>query len=239
MPVTRVYVGTSGFSYAEWKGSFYPKGLPASKMLRFYGEHFSTCEINATFYRMPKGAALTKWLPQVPESFVFGLKAPQRITHQERLQDSGESVTHFWKEAQALGGKLGPILFQLPPFLKKDVSRLADFLTILPVEMRSAFEFRHESWFTEEVFEVLRGRNAALCLAETDKNKWKTPLVATADWGYLRLREVDYDEKCLAGWAEHVLKQAWEAAYVYFKHEDEGTGPRLASRLGEMIGQLR
>lgn len=229
----RVLAGTSGFSYKEWKGSFYPEDLPADRMLAYYAERLPAVEINNTFYRMPKPALLQSWSAEVPESFRFVLKASQRITHFKRLKEAGADAAYFFGVAAVLGERLGPALFQLPPNLKKDRPRLEAFLDALPRDRRCAFEFRHASWFDEDVFELLRGKGAALCIAEDEE--LATPLVATADWGYLRLRRQDYDEAGVAAWAEKVRRQSWSEAYVFFKHEDAGSGPRLAAQFLESI----
>ncbi|HEY4231626.1 MAG TPA: DUF72 domain-containing protein [Thermoanaerobaculia bacterium] len=225
----RVLTGTSGFSYKEWKGSFYPEDLPADAMLRYYAERLPAVEINNTFYRMPKAQLLAGWAEEVPDGFRFVLKASQRITHFKRLKDVSEEVGYFLRVAATLGDRLGPILFQLPPNLKKDLPRLAEFLDLLPAATRAALEFRHASWFEDDVFEALRARGAALCLAEDEE--LAAPLVATAGWGYLRLRRPDYGEAEIRAWADRVRAQAWEEAYVFFKHEDAGTGPRLATEM--------
>ncbi len=177
----RTFVGTSGYSYKEWKGTFFPEDLPASKMLGFYAGRFNTVEINNTFYRMPAPAMVAKWAEQVPEAFVFALKAPQTITHRRQLNDAGDAVAFFWKTARELGPKLGPVLFQMPPFFKKDLGRLRDFLRQLPEDCRAAFEFRHPSWFADDVYDVLKTAGAPLCLADTDEEE--PPLVATGNWG--------------------------------------------------------
>ncbi|MEM7436432.1 MAG: DUF72 domain-containing protein, partial [Myxococcota bacterium] len=195
----QIRAGSSGFSYKEWKGPFYPEKLPAKDMLRYYAEHLSTVEINSTFYRMPKPSMLEGWADKVPDDFVFVLKASRKITHSGRLKEVDDSVDYLWGVAQSLGKHLGPILFQLPPFLKKDVPRLAAFMSTLPEGLRAAFEFRHESWFDDEVYDALREGGHALCLADTDKAE--TPeLVSTTDWGYLRLRREDYSENALRTW---------------------------------------
>src|SRR5207237_1949999 len=181
------YVGTSGYSYKEWKGTFYPDDLAGKEMLRFYGERFRSVEINNTFYRMPKASVLEAWAAEVPADFKFVLKASQRITHMQRLKDAGDSVSYLFKVATALQKRLGPLLFQLPPYLKKDVPRLREFFALLPAEPRAAFEFRHESWFDAEVFELMREKHVALCIAEAEDGV-EVPFVSTADWGYLRLR---------------------------------------------------
>jgi len=230
----RIRIGTSGFSYKEWKGSFYPEDLPASEMLRFYAGKFSTVEINNTFYRMPTAAVLTGWAEQVPDGFTFALKASQRITHRSRLKDAADSVEFFFRVATTLGDRLGPVLFQLPPNLKKDLPRLTDFLALLPAGSRSAFEFRHASWFDEEVYGALRSAGAALCVAEDED--LATPLVATTGWGYLRLRRQDYGPESLGEWARRIREQAWSEAFVYFKHEDEARGPLFAQGIAEFLG---
>jgi uncharacterized protein YecE (DUF72 family) len=229
MTAMRVLAGTSGFSYKEWKGSFYPEDLPADAMLGFYAKRLPAVEINNTFYRMPKPALLQGWASEVSEDFRFVLKASQRITHHKRLKDAGSEVAYFFEVASTLGDRLGPALFQLPPNLKKDLPRLTDFLALLPESSRAAFEFRHASWFEDDVFEALRTRGAALCIAEDEE--LATPAVATAPWGYLRLRRQDYDEAAVDAWAEKIRGQAWDEAFVFFKHEDAGSGPRLAAEL--------
>jgi uncharacterized protein YecE (DUF72 family) len=225
----RVLAGTSGFSYKEWKGAFYPGDLPAEEMLRFYAARLPAVEINNTFYRMPKAELLAGWAEQVPDGFRFVLKASQRITHHKRLKEVAEEVGYFFRVAATLGDRLGPVLFQLPPNLKKDLPRLSDFLDLLPAATRAAVEFRHASWFEDDVYEALRARGAALCIAEDEE--LSTPPVATAAWGYLRLRRADYGDAEVLAWADRVRAQPWDEAYVFFKHEDAGTGPRLAAEL--------
>jgi len=229
----RVLAGTSGYSYKEWKGSFYPEGLPASGMLRSYAERLPTVEINNTFYQLPNMTTLSRWTEEVPAGFVFVLKASRRMTHEQKLKDSGDTMSTFFQNASVLGGRLGPVLFQLPPFFRKDLPRLLDFLAQVPVGRRVAMEFRHASWYDDEVYEALRSHGAALCIADSEE-QGQAPLVATATWGYLRLRRQDYVEADLAGWAEKVRGQPWDEAFVFFKHEDEGTGPKLAARFLEM-----
>jgi uncharacterized protein YecE (DUF72 family) len=230
----RVRVGTSGFSYKEWKGSFYPEDLPASEMLRFYAGKFPTVEINNTFYRMPKSEMLAQWAEQVPDGFTFALKAPQRITHIRRLKEASDSVDFFFRVASTLGDRFGPTLFQLPPNFKQDLPRLTDFLATLPPTARCAFEFRHESWFQQPVYEALRAAHCALCLAEDET--LATPRVATTGWGYLRLRRQDYGEEQLLDWAAAIRAQPWEEAFVFFKHEEEGKGPAIAEQLAKTLG---
>jgi len=228
-----LYVGTSGYSYKEWKGTFYPEDLPAKQMLRFYGERFRTVEINNTFYRMPKASVLQAWAGEVPADFQFVLKASQRITHIQRLKDASDSVSYLLEVAGELKERLGPLLFQLPPNLKKDVPRLRDFLALLPSQRRAAFEFRHQSWFDDEVFGLLRDHQAALCIAEAE-NDLEVPFVATAAWGYLRLRRPDYGDAELKAWVKRLREQDWRDAFVFFKHEDEGKGPQMAKRFLEL-----
>ena len=232
----RIRVGTSGWSYKEWKGYFYPEKLAAKDMLRYYSERFGSVEVTNTFYRMPSAATLESWASQTPEDFTFVLKASKRITHDKRLKEVEDSVRYLLPTAAALGAKLGPFLVQLPPNMKKDVARLRDFLAIFPA--RAAFEFRHTSWFDDEVYAALHEKNAAWCVADTGE-EGDPPFVSTADWGYLRLRRVVYEESDLTSWAERVREESWGEAYVFFKHEDAGTGPRLAARFMEICGVTR
>jgi uncharacterized protein YecE (DUF72 family) len=232
----RVLVGTSGYSYKEWKPAFYPQDVPASDFLRFYAERLSTVEINNTFYRMPTAKLVTTWASEVPETFTFALKAPQRITHLARLKDASEPTAAFLRVAGELGARLGPLLFQLPPFLRKDTERLAAFLEAtlaLPQRVRLAFEFRHPSWFDDEVFEALRARGAALCVAEGEA--LASPLVATTDWGYVRLRRDAYPDELVAEWAQKIRRQPWTQAFVYLKH-DQGDAPSVAKKLIDALG---
>ena len=224
-----IHVGTSGYNYPEWKGSFYPVGLAASKMLAYYAARFTAVEINYTFYRMPTAKAVAGWAAATPPAFVFALKAPQRITHHRRLKDVDEPLTYFKDVARTLGPQLGPLLFQLPPNFRKETTRLGDLLAMLPRDLRVAFEFRHHSWFDDDVYALLRAWNAALCVADTEKGT--TPLVPTADFGYLRLRDQDYTDAELADWAARLRSEGWRDTYVFFKHEESGTGPALAQRL--------
>jgi len=224
--------GTSGYSYKEWLGHFYPEKLPVSEMLRYYAERFPTVEINNTFYRMPAESMLAQWSEQVPDHFAFTLKAPRRITHDNRLRDTESHVTEFLRRAGALGNKLGVLLFQLPPYLKKDLPRLRDFLGWLPSGKRVAFEFRHDSWQDDEVYEALRSQAAILCVTDTDEGD--TPFVVTSDWGYVRLRRTHYDDNELRAWSERIAAKGVARTYVYFMHEDEALGTRFAQRLNEL-----
>jgi len=218
----RAFVGTSGYSYKEWKGSFFPADLPASQMLRFYGERFNTVEINNSFYRMPSGSVLAKWVEEVPSTFVFVLKAPRSITHQKQLHQAGDGLAYFWKTAQSLGPKLGPILFQLPPFFRKDLPRLRDFLRLLPEGCRAAFEFRHASWEGVDL-----GGHALVGSLEGE-----------VPFRYLRLREPPYDDASLAELAARIrfVLDSGIEVYAYFKHEDEPLAPAYAERLDELVG---
>jgi uncharacterized protein YecE (DUF72 family) len=227
----RVIVGTSGYSYKEWKGTFYPEDLPAAKMLPYYAQHFGSVEINNTFYRMPEEKTLTKWASEVPDGFTFVLKAPQRITHQKKLAGAEDDVRHFLDVARVLGPKLGPLLFQLPPYFRRDLDKLNAFLALVPQESRVALEVRHDSWLSDDVYDALRGHDVALCISDTDEVPDPDRLIVpTASWGYLRLRRTEYPGATLDDWAARVLRQSWSDAYVFFKHEDEGKGPAFAKR---------
>ena len=233
----RLHVGTSGYNFAEWKGSFYPEKLPAAQMLSYYAERLATVEINYTFYRMPSPKTIAGWDAATPPGFTFVLKAPQRITHIARLRDIDDPLRYFLELARKLGTKLGPVLFQLPPNFKMDLPRLGDLLTQFPPDLRCAWEFRHESWFSDDVYDALRKSNAAMCVADTENGT--TPLVATASWGYFRLRDEGYAPDDLARWVETVrrLGAAWQDAYVFFKHEESGIGPKLAQQFQQLLGQ--
>ena len=225
----KFHVGTSGYSYKEWKGNFYPKDISPQQMLPYYAERFAAVEINNTFYRMPKPSVLEAWAAQVPAEFQFTLKAPQRITHFQRLKDCDATVADFLKFTDVLKTRRGPLLFGLPPNLKKDVPRLRDFLQLPRRDVRVAFEFRHQSWLDEETFDLLREHQVALCLAEAEEGV-EVPFVATAGWGYVRLRLPEYSDADLKGWIKKMRQQNWDDAYVFFKHEEKGTGPEFAAR---------
>jgi uncharacterized protein YecE (DUF72 family) len=229
------WIGTSGFQYAEWKGNFYPEDLPAAKMLPFYAERLNTTEINYTFHRIPAAKTIANWSALTPPRFRFSLKAPQKITHFARLRDCADTMRYFHDVISALGDKLGPVLFQLPPNFKKDTLLLADFVNSFPTGMRAAFEFRHQSWFEDEVFNALQARNIALCIADTED--LTTPQIATADYGYLRLRREDYATADVERWATFVRGQNknWNDAFVYFKHEEAGIGPKLATEMMKLL----
>lgn len=229
----RFLVGTSGYSYKEWKGGFYPEKLPQKQMLAYYAERFSTVEANNTFYAMPTPALLESWAAQTPATFRFVLKAPQAITHRKRLKNAEEETDRFLAVAATLGDRLGPLLFQLPPNLKKDLPRLDAFLTHLGKRVPVALEFRHESWLDAETTECLRRHSCALCVADADDLP-AVDLVDTAGWGYLRLRREGYTEAELAAWIKKIRATGWAEAYVFFRHEDTGTGPRLATQFSEL-----
>lgn len=229
-------VGTSGYSYKEWKGSFYPEKIPAKEMLSYYSERLSTVEINNTFYRMPQKSMLETWKEQVSKDFRFSLKAPQRVTHFKRLKEVEQETNYFLETASVLEDQLGVVLYQLPPNMKKDIERLKNFVTSLPAQPRSAFEFRHPTWFDDDVLEVLRSRNQALCISDTDDLP-VTHIDKTADWGYLRLRRVNYSEEDLKKWLDQIGAQQWNETFAFFKHEDEGTGPKLAAQFLQLAGK--
>jgi uncharacterized protein YecE (DUF72 family) len=232
----QLHVGTSGYSYKEWKGSFYPEKLPAKDMLSYYAARLPAVELNNTFYRLPQKSMVENWKEQVPESFRFSIKASQRITHFKRLKEVEDETKYLLDTVSALGDCLGVVLFQLPPNMKKDLPRLATFLECLPGGIRAAFEFRHQTWFEDDVLDLLRTRNHALCISDTDDLP-VTHIDRTADWGYLRLRRVEYSTSKVAEWLKQVNDQNWEEAFVFFKHEDEGTGPKLAAQFIELAAQ--
>jgi len=232
----KFHIGTSGYSYPEWKGKFYPAKFKAEQMLPFYAERFSAVEINNTFYRMPEKGVLKAWAAQVPENFTFAFKAPQRITHFQRLKNARESVKEFLKVLAVMKDRLGPVLFGLPPNFKKDLPRLKDFLRLLPRTSRFAFEFRHESWFDQEVYDSLRAAGVALCIAQGEVSD-DPPVVATASWGYVRLRTARYSDAELKRWVKTIRKQKWDEVFVFFKHEEKATGPKFAARFCELIAK--
>jgi uncharacterized protein YecE (DUF72 family) len=230
----KILVGTSGWSYKEWKGSFYPADLPADDMLRYYASRLPTVEINNSFYRIPKEKVLLDWADQVPLQFRFVLKASRRITHITRLADGDDSLGYFMRTVNCLGDRLGPTLFQCPPSLRKNMELLVGFLDRVPRTWRAAMEFRHASWYDEEVYEALRGHDVALVAVDEDEET--TPLVPTARWGYLRLRKTAYAEDELRIWADRVRQQPWEEAFVFLKHEEDSpAGPDAATRLRDMV----
>jgi uncharacterized protein YecE (DUF72 family) len=233
-----VWVGTSGYNYPEWRGSFYPEKFPTAKMLPYYAERFRTVEINYTFYRTPSEKILAGWSAETPANFKLTLKAPKRITHEARLRDCADKVEFFLKTAATLGPKLGALLFQLPPFLRKDVALLDTFLEAFPPNVCAAFEFRHKSWWDDEVLQRLRARNLALCVA--DSEKLSAPVEITASYAYFRLRDEGYTPDDLAKWARviHDKTAGCSDVYVYFKHEEAGKGPQFARRLLDALASL-
>ncbi len=229
----KFFVGASGFSYKEWKGSFYPEKLPQKEMLRYYSERFSLVEMNNTFYRMPTEGVLAGWAAQVPQAFRFALKAPQIITHRKRLKEAQRETERFLEVAAELGVRLGPLLFQLPPNMKRDLDRLDAFLELLADRTATAFEFRHDSWLVDDVFDRLRAHSCALCVVDSEDLPL-ADLINTAGWGYMRLRRENYSDANLREWIAKCRAQGWSQAYVLFKHEDTGSAPRFAQRFLEL-----
>jgi len=231
----RLHVGTSGYNFDEWKGTFYPEKLPADQWLGYYAGRLQTVEINYTFYRMPNEKLVSGWAAQTPSPYKLTLKAPRRITHDNRLKNCGSLVSGFCQVAGTLGDRLGALLFQLPPNFKKDADRLGEVLRLVPDTIRTAWEFRHESWFADDVYHVLRSRNAALCVADNEEGH--TPAEATADFGYFRLRDEGYTSEDLARWAGKVkeIGAGWGEAFVFFKHEEAGQGPALAQEFAKLF----
>lgn len=229
----RVRLGTSGFGYEEWAGKFYPKGLPPDERLVYYGERFDATEVNNSFYAMPRPAVLSAWAGKVPQGFSFSFKAPGRITHVKRLKDVEEELERFLDVTAALGPRLGVLVFQLPPSFPKDLDRLDSFLGLLPARRRFAFEFRHPSWFSDDVLGRLERRDAALCFNDADVAG--CPLVETAPWGILKLRRVEYTRAQLSAAARRLRERSWKEAFVFFKHEETASAPRLAARFKELL----
>jgi uncharacterized protein YecE (DUF72 family) len=230
MAAPRLLAGASGYSYKEWKGSFYPDDIRPDAMLAFYATRLPTVEINNTFYRMPKADVLTAWADATPQDFRFAIKASRRITHQARIKadEAADSVAFLYKNLAAMGDKRGPVLFQLPPFMKKDLPRLTEFLQLLPDGHRAAFEFRNDTWFADDVYDALKAAGASLCLSEREDDS-PPPLVETAPWGYVRLRLEHYSDDDLERWAKRLAATAWREIYVYFMHEP--TAPPYAQTL--------
>ena len=231
----KLLVGTSGFSYKEWKGSFYPKDLADAQMLTHYAGKLPTVEINSTFYRLPKESVLEGWASQVPDGFRFAIKASRRITHLKRLKETADETEYLFRVLGALGAKLGCVLFQLPPNMKRDMDRFGAFLELLPPGAKCAFEFRHDTWYTDEVYDRLRAGNHALVMADTEESPVEE-IISTADWGYVRLRAEDYEKKDLKAWTKRIRGEGWKDAFVFFKHEGEGDAPRLAGELLQTAG---
>lgn len=230
-----IWIGTSGYSYPEWRGSFYPDKMPPAKMFAYYVERLSTVEINNTFYKMPDDKLIDGWAAAAPERFRFTLKAPQRITHILKLKNAEQVLSFFLERAQRLGDRLGALLFQLHPSNKRDDGVLRDFVALLPKGTRAAFEFRNKSWLCDEVYEILAARDVALCIA--DSEKLSTPIVPTASYGYYRLRDEGYEDADIARWADSIRENEarWKETFVYFKHEDAGKGPAFAKALSALL----
>ncbi len=230
MTTARVLAGASGYSFKEWKGVFYPQEIKAEDMLGYYSSQLPTVEINNTFYRMPKTSVIEHWAASVPRDFRFAIKASQRITHMSRLraETAAEPVGYLYKNLAALGSKRGPVLFQLPPNMKKDLPRLTEFLSLLPENHHATFEFRNDTWFEDDVYAALKSAGAALCLSEREDSA-PPPLVETAPWGYVRLRLESYSDADLTKWARKLKATSWRAIYVYFMHEP--TAPAYARAL--------
>lgn len=229
----KIYVGTSGYGYREWKGKFYPEKISSKEMLRFYSECLSAVEINNTFYHMPKEGVLSSWAEQVRRDFVFAIKAPQVITHLKRLRNVGAETEYLFRSLSVLNRKLGPVLFQFPKRFRADHPALEDFLDLIPGNMSYAFEFRSPSWLDVEILDLLRERGCSLCIADADENP-TNEIINTAPWGYLRLRRSDYTDANLSQWMERILSQKWERAFIFFKHEEEAKGPEMAIRFNEL-----
>jgi uncharacterized protein YecE (DUF72 family) len=230
-----VLIGTSGFAFKEWKGPFYPADLKDDAMLGYYSARYPTVEINNTFYRLPKEHVLQDWASQVNETFSFSIKASQRITHYARLKpDSGGALEFLLRTTATLGARLGPILFQLPPTMEKNADRLRTFLKLLPNDRRFTIEFRHESWFDDEIFDALRAHDVAVCVAESAE--FRCPIVSTSSWGYMRLHRQDYTDAMLAEWQVCLAMQSWKDTYVFFKHDYiDGSGPLAVERFVRMV----
>jgi uncharacterized protein YecE (DUF72 family) len=233
----KIFAGASGYSFKEWCGPFYPEKTRPDQMLPYYSQRLPTVEINNTFYRMPKVSMLEAWVECTPADFRFAIKASRRITHISRLkaESAADSVQYLYNALAALGKKRGPVLFQLPPNLKKDLPRLEAFLPLLPEGHRAAFEFRNDTWFDDDVYAALKGAGAALVLSEREDNA-APPMVETAPWGYLRLRLEEYSDRDLEQWARRIEASGWREAYAYFMHEP--TAPAYARTLMQLAGAI-
>lgn len=229
----KIYVGTSGYGYKEWKGIFYPEKISPKEMLHFYSERFGTVEINNTFYRMPTESVLASWTEQVPDDFVFALKAPQVITHLKRLKNVDAEMDYLFRTLSVLGGRLGPVLFQFPKSFHADLPALKNFLALVPRTISCAFEFRSPSWLDVGITDLLREKECNLCTTDADEDP-TNEIINTAPWGYLRLRRSDYGSVDLSRWLEKILLQEWEKVFVFFKHEDEAKGTEMAARFCEL-----
>jgi uncharacterized protein YecE (DUF72 family) len=228
-----LYVGTSGYSYKEWKGSFYPEKIAPGEMLSYYASRLHAVELNNTFYRLPQKSMIENWKSQVPANFRFSVKAPRLITHFRRLKDAGRETRLMLNAVSALEDRLGAVIFRLPEEMKKDLKRLETFLKVLPADTPAVFDFRHPTWFDDEVVALLRSQRCVLCVSDIEdlpaSYEYKT-----ADWGYVRLRRVKYTKAELVKWIKRIKAHQWKDTYVFFKHEDEGTGPKLAAQFVEL-----
>jgi uncharacterized protein YecE (DUF72 family) len=229
----KIFVGTSGYGYKEWKGKFYPAKIAPQEMLRFYAERLNTVEINNTFYHMPTARVLTSWAEQVPDAFVFALKAPQVITHLKRLRNVDGEIEYLFRTLSILDRKLGPVLFQFPKSFPADRAALEDFLALIPGNFSYAFDFRNPSWLDADILDLIRKWGCSLCIEDMDENPAQE-IIQTAAWGYLRLRRADYTEADLLQWQDKILAQKWEKVFVFFKHEEEAKGPEMAIRFREL-----
>jgi uncharacterized protein YecE (DUF72 family) len=230
----KVYTGTSGFSYKEWVGNFYPEKMKAAQMLEFYSTKLGVVEINNTFYRMPKKEIVEKWNSETPDGFLFSIKASRKITHIKRLADVEDETHYFLENIKILGDKLGAVLFQFPPFFKKHAERLEHFLAILPEGLPAVFEFRDDSWYDDEIAKLLSARNFIFCFSDMD-GKEPPAIINTADWGYLRMRRLEYSRNDLEKWANEIKSQNWKRALVLFKHEEDGIGPKIAGEFTRLF----
>lgn len=230
----KIYAGTSGYAYKEWKGLFYPEKIAPKEMLRFYGERFSAVEINNTFYHMPTADVLDDWSEHVPADFIFAVKAPQVITHFRRLRHVSEEARYLFGTLPVLGNKLGPVFFQFPETFHADLPLLEAFIGLIPRAISAAFEFRHPSWFEDNILDLLRLHGCCLCIADTDENP-ADRIISTASWGYLRLRRADYTDADMTAWIGKITAENWKKAFVFFKHEDEAKGPHSAMRFQELV----
>lgn len=233
----KIHVGTSGYSYKEWKGIFYPEKISPKEMLRYYSTRLATVEINNTFYHMPTRSVLASWAEQVPDDFLFAIKAPQVITHLKRLRNVKDETEYLFSSLSVLGKKLGPALFQFPKSFRADPAALKDFLPLIPANMSCAFEFRSLSWHTAGILDLLREKKCTLCITDADENP-ANEINTTASWGYLRLRRSDYVDADLSQWRERILSQKWQKAFVFFKHEEEARGAEMALRFGELVDSV-
>lgn len=231
----KIHVGTSGYSYKEWKGKFYPEKISPREMLRFYAGRLDTVEINNTFYHMPKESVLKSWAEQVPHDFMFAIKAPQAITHLKQLRNVFGETEYLFRTLSVLDGKLGPVLFQFPASFRANAPVLEDFLALIPGDTACAFDFRNPSWIDGGAPDLLRKKGCGWCVEDTDERKAEE-IISTASWGYLRLRRSDYTDADLSQWAKRIHSQKWERAFVFFKHEDgEARGPKMAVRFRELV----